>query len=86
MNNLATYLKKHRTKHKLTLRELGEASGVGYSHICQLENRRRDPSPEVLRALCTHLGADYQKAVRCVVKDMEARALVKFGVSKEAHG
>ena len=51
-------LRKLRRRRMLSLRELGERSGVAFDNINKLENERRNAQPRTLRKLAEALGVE----------------------------
>ena len=58
MTNFGRKLKELRLRGNLSLRDLGERSGVSYSFIGSLESGRFNPSRETVVSLAKALGAD----------------------------
>ena len=54
-------LKELRTLRALTLRLLGQQSGVSYATIWRLENGHKEARPSTLRKLAHALGVDTAK-------------------------
>lgn len=51
-------LKELRRRRMLSLRELGERSGVAFDNINKLENERRSAQPSTVRKLAEALGME----------------------------
>jgi transcriptional regulator with XRE-family HTH domain len=51
-------LRELRRRRMLSLRELGERSGVAFDNINKLENERRRAQPRTLRKLAHALGVE----------------------------
>jgi transcriptional regulator with XRE-family HTH domain len=51
-------LAKHRRRHGLTQRELGEVAGVAHTTVQQLESISRGAYPQTLRKLALALGVE----------------------------
>ncbi len=56
-------LKHLRHLRALTLRELGEESGVSYATIWRIENGHSDVRPSTIRKLARALGVDTSELV-----------------------
>ena len=56
-------LRHLRHLRALTLRELGEKSGVSYATIWRIENGHNDVRPSTIRKLCRALGVDTAELV-----------------------
>ncbi len=56
-------LKELRTLRALTLRELGQQSGVSYATIWRLENGHKEARPSTIRKLAHALGVDTAELV-----------------------
>lgn len=51
-------LRHARLEQGKTLREVAEESGVSIGHLSEIERGRKEPSSEVLAAVCLALGLD----------------------------
>jgi transcriptional regulator with XRE-family HTH domain len=51
-------LRELRRRRMLSLRELGERSGVAFDNINKLENERRSAQPRTVRKLARALGVE----------------------------
>jgi transcriptional regulator with XRE-family HTH domain len=51
-------LRELRRRRMLSLRELGERSGVAFDNINKLENERRSAQPRTVRKLAEALGVE----------------------------
>jgi transcriptional regulator with XRE-family HTH domain len=51
-------LRELRRRRMLSLRELGERSGVAFDNINKMENERRNAQPRTLRKLAEALGVE----------------------------
>ena len=49
-------LRRRRQAQGRTLREVAEAAGVSLTYLSEVERGRKEPSSEVLEAVCTALG------------------------------
>lgn len=62
METFGSLLRKKREEKNLSIRQLAKITGVSPAYISQLENNyRNNPTPRVLRALCTGLGIDDER-------------------------
>lgn len=62
-NRLGPFIKKARQDHRLTLRDVEEATGkeVSNAYLSQLESGKiTKPSPHILHALSSALGVPYE--------------------------
>jgi transcriptional regulator with XRE-family HTH domain len=57
-------LRALRRRRMLSLRELGERSGVAFDNINKLENERRDAQPRTVRKLADALGVEPEDLVK----------------------
>lgn len=57
--NIGEFIKKRRKENKLTLRELGEITGLSHSYLSQIESGTRNASPEVLEKISKALDINY---------------------------
>lgn len=54
------FIKKLRKENNLTVRQLGEKTGISIAYLSQIENGKRGlPSPEILKKLHMPLGVTY---------------------------
>ena len=51
-------LKRTRTKHRVSQRQLAAAIGVHHTYISKIESGTERPSPQMLRAIAKALGCD----------------------------
>ena len=56
---LGEYLKNIRENKGISLREVEKLTGIGYSHLCMIENGRRNVTPALLKNLSKIYSADY---------------------------
>ena len=63
MSLMQTRLKEWRAKRRLSLRRLGELSGVHYVSLVKLEAGRLDPQLSTLLKLCHALGVSLSQLV-----------------------
>jgi transcriptional regulator with XRE-family HTH domain len=59
-------LRELRRRKMLSLRELGEKSGVAFDNINKLENERRTAQPRTVRRLAEALGVDPEELTKGV--------------------
>ncbi len=57
-------LRELRRQKMLSLRELGERSGVAFDNINKLENERRTAQPRTVRRLAEALGVDPEELTK----------------------
>jgi transcriptional regulator with XRE-family HTH domain len=57
-------LRRTRLDQGKTLREVAEAAGVSIGHLSEVERGRKEPSSEVLAAICNALGLDLVDLLR----------------------
>ena len=57
-------LRELRQRRVLTLRELGEYSGVSYNTIWRLENGRGGAQPRTIRKLAAALGVQPEELIK----------------------
>ena len=55
------YLRSQRLGAELTLRDLARATGLAYSHVCQLEQGRCGPSDDAVLRLAHAVKCDPRK-------------------------
>ncbi len=59
-------LRQLRQQQALSLRELGERSGVAFDTINKLENERREAQPRTIRRLAEALGVEPKELMKRV--------------------
>lgn len=59
-----TKLRELRRRKMLSLRELGERSGVAFDNINKLENERRSAQPRTVRKLAKALGVEPKELMK----------------------
>jgi transcriptional regulator with XRE-family HTH domain len=65
MSDFGLHLKKLRTIHKLSIRQLATLSDVSAAYLSQIEtNSRGTPSPEVIKKLHKPLRVSYDSLMR----------------------
>ena len=57
-------LRALRRRKMLSLRELGERSGVAFDNINKLENERRSAQPRTVRKLARALGVEPEELMK----------------------
>jgi transcriptional regulator with XRE-family HTH domain len=57
-------LRALRRRKMLSLRELGERSGVAFDNINKLENERRSAQPRTVRKLAQALGVEPEELMK----------------------
>ena len=57
-------MRQLRQQQALSLRELGERSGVAFDTINKLENERREDQPRTLRRLAEALGVEPKELMK----------------------
>jgi transcriptional regulator with XRE-family HTH domain len=57
-------LKRIRNEYPLTVRELGEKSGVSYDTITKVENGHREARPSTIRKLAEALGVEPRELMK----------------------
>jgi transcriptional regulator with XRE-family HTH domain len=70
---MQTQLKQWREKRGLTVRKLGELSGVHYVSIVKMEGGRLDPQLSTLLKLCDALGITLTQLVGVANKPRKGR-------------
>ena len=72
-------LRLARLERRQTLREVAEAAGVSIGHLSEVERGRKEPSSEVLAAICLALGLDLADLLQAVQSE-----LVKWSLPRAA--
>lgn len=70
---MRTHLKKWREERGLTVRKLGELSGVHYVSIVKMEGGRLDPQLSTVLKLCEALGVTPNQLVGVAEKPQKGR-------------
>jgi DNA-binding XRE family transcriptional regulator len=70
---MRTHLKEWREKRGLTVRKLGELSGVHYVSIVKLETGKLDPQLSTVLKLCKALGITLNQLVDVVTEPRKGR-------------
>ena len=73
MNPMQTRLKEWREKRGLSLRKLGDLSGVHYVSLVKMEAGRLDPQLSTLLKLCRSLGITLNQLVVVAKKPQKGR-------------
>ena len=61
MTELGDYVKMIRTGKEFSMRKLSEMSGISHTEIKRIEDgTRKQPSPQVLRAIASALNTPYE--------------------------
>ena len=68
-----THLKEWREKRGLTVRKLGELSGVHYVSIVRMESGKLDPQVSTLLKLCHALGVTPNQLLGVAVEPRKGR-------------
>jgi len=70
---MTTRLREWRKKRDMTLKQLGDASGVHYVSIARLEAGDLDPQLSTLLKLCGALGITLNQLVEVATKPQKGR-------------
>ena len=62
LKKLGAKLRASRQKSKTSIRALADQVSISKSHLFLVEQGERSPSDELLTALCTELGIDFDEA------------------------
>jgi transcriptional regulator with XRE-family HTH domain len=65
-------LRRARHDQGRTLQDVAEAAGVSIGHLSEVERGRKEPSSEVLAAICRALGLQLSDLLRDVQRELEA--------------
>lgn len=58
MTTIGERIKEIRKEHKLTLDQLGEIAGVSKQFLSLVENEKKEPGKDTLRAICDYFNVD----------------------------
>ena len=70
-------LRRIRLERGLTLREVADLAGVSLAYLSEIERGRKEPSSEVLRALCRALGLTLADLLDQVQQELAPHAAVE---------
>jgi len=68
-------LRQARRDQGKTLREVAEAAGVSFGHLSEVERGHKEPSSEVLAAICRALGLDLVDLLSAAQSELARRPL-----------
>jgi len=74
-------LRRSRLDQGKTLREVAEAAGVFIGHLSEVERGRKEPSSEVLAAICRALGLDLVDLLQAAQRELAKCSTPRLGVS-----
>lgn len=77
-------LRRLRLEQGRSLRELARAAGVSLAYLSEVERGRKEPSSEVLRAICAALGITLLDLLHEIERDLAPRALAVDLTPREA--
>jgi transcriptional regulator with XRE-family HTH domain len=63
-------LRRVRTAQGKTLRDVAAAAGVSIGHLSEVERGRKEPSSEVLAAICGALGLHLHDLLAAVLREL----------------
>ena len=66
-------LRRVRLDQGKTLREVADAAGVSAGHLSEVESGRKEPSSEVLAAICLALGLALAELLGAVLRELATR-------------
>ncbi|WNV74269.1 helix-turn-helix transcriptional regulator [Geodermatophilus sp. DSM 44513] len=66
-------LRQVRLDQSKTLREVADAAGVSVGHLSKVERGRKEPSSEVLAAICIALGPALPELLGAVLRELSTR-------------
>jgi transcriptional regulator with XRE-family HTH domain len=75
-------LRRHRLRQSRTLRDVAAAARVSLGYLSEVERGRKEPSSELLSAICEALGISLADVLREVSDDLamaESRQLAPIG-------
>src|SRR5881409_2713986 len=65
-------LRRHRLRQSRTLREVSAAAQVSLGYLSEVERGRKEPSSELLAAICLALGVSIAEVLREVSAELAA--------------
>ncbi len=78
---IGSCLRQARQGKGWTLREVAAAAGVSVGHLSEVERGRKEPSSEVLAAICRALGLDLVDLLRAAQWELAKRRLPRLGLT-----
>lgn len=75
-------LRRARLEQGKTFREVAEAAGVSIGHLSEVERGRKEPSSEVLAAVCRALGSDLIDLLRAALWELAQWPLPRLGLRR----
>lgn len=66
-------LRRTRLAQRRTLREVADAVGMSIGHLSEVERGRKEPSSEMLAAICRALGLTIDELLTAVLRDLTPR-------------
>jgi transcriptional regulator with XRE-family HTH domain len=75
-------LRRTRLAQRRTLREVADAVGMSIGHLSEVERGRKEPSSEMLAAICRALGISMTDLLAAVLHDLQPR-LHRFEVAAQ---
>ncbi|WP_239092453.1 helix-turn-helix domain-containing protein, partial [Paractinoplanes abujensis] len=67
-------LRRTRKAQNRTLREVADAVGMSIGHLSEVERGRKEPSSELLAAICRALGLTMADLLIAVLRDLAPRS------------
>lgn len=72
-------MRTERTQQGRTLTEVAKAAGVSTQYLSEIERGRKEPSSEVVNAVCTALGGSLLDLIIGVHRELAQRATIASG-------
>ena len=70
-------LRRTRLAQRRTLREVADMVGMSVGHLSEVERGRKEPSSEMLAAICRALGLTMTDLLAAVLRDLQPRLGVR---------
>ncbi len=79
-------LRRTRLGQRRTLREVADAVGMSIGHLSEVERGRKEPSSEMLAAICRALGITMTDLLAAVLHDLAPQQprLHRFEIARQA--
>ena len=77
-------LRRTRLAQRRTLREVADSVGMSIGHLSEVERGRKEPSSELLAAICRALGLSMAELLVAVLRDLAPQQPRLIG-TKQAH-
>jgi transcriptional regulator with XRE-family HTH domain len=87
VGSVGEYIREHRQRAKISLRQLAEVSGISNPYLSQIERGLRKPSAEILQQIAKGLriSAEAMYVQAGILEDREADSDVQTAIRTDLH-